>query len=224
MLNLNLQDLLIIIPVLVIALTFHEFSHAFVAYKLGDPTAKNAGRLTLNPLKHLDILGSLMMIIAHIGWAKPVPINSGYFKNRKKGLILSALAGPISNLLLGFVVMLLWGLLVKLLSVGVINLNNSFVGSIINYLDPFLRILVIVNINLAVFNLIPVPPLDGSRLLSSFIPEESYFRFARYEQYIGLAFLAVVIFLPNVLGSVIGFLANPIYNSYQMAVIYIFGF
>jgi Zn-dependent protease len=219
----RLSDLLIMVPILLIALPFHEYAHGYVAYKLGDPTAKDAGRLTLNPIKHLDPLGTLMMLVARVGWAKPVPVNSGHFKNRRKGIILVSLAGPLSNLLLAFIFTLIWGFVIKLVIIQVIPVRSETMVNVINWLQVFFQVAVLVNISLAVFNMIPVPPLDGSRLISSFIPEESYFRFARYEQFIGLGFIALVIFAPNALSTVIRFVADPIYNSMITVTSFVFG-
>ena len=199
-----LADVIIMIPILLIALPFHEYAHAYVAYKLGDPTAKNMGRLTLNPLKHLDLFGTLMMFVARVGWARPVPVNSGYFKDRRKGIILVSLAGPMSNLLLAFAFMLVWGIMVKLLVIEVIPIRSETMVTVITWLQVFFQVSILVNISLAVFNMIPVPPLDGSRLISSFIPEESYYRFARYEQLIGWLSGAGNL-CPNALSSVIRF-------------------
>lgn len=221
--DLSLETLLMMVPLLLIALPVHELAHGFVAWKLGDPTAKDAGRLTLNPFKHLELFGVLMLLVAKVGWAKPVPVNSGYFKNRKAGLILVALAGPLSNLLLAFVFMVLWGGVIKLVQMEVIVIASAAAQNIIMVLMRFFSIFIQINIYLAIFNLLPVPPLDGSRLISAFIPEESYYRFARFEQYIGIAFLLVVILVPgNVFGSVIGFFANPIYNSMEAFTAFIF--
>jgi len=217
------MDIIIMVPILLIALPFHEYAHAWVAYRLGDPTAKDAGRLTLNPLKHLDLFGTLMMLVARVGWAKPVPVNSGYFRNRRKGIILVSLAGPLSNLLLAFAFMLIWGIMTKLVVVGVIPVRSETAVTVIGWLQVFFHVSVLVNISLAVFNMIPVPPLDGSRLISSFVPEESYYRFARYEQFIGIGFLALVILAPNALSSVIRFVADPIYNSMITAISFILG-
>jgi len=219
----RLMDIIIMVPILLIALPFHEYAHAWVAYRLGDPTAKDAGRLTLNPLKHLDLFGTLMMLVARVGWAKPVPVNSGYFRNRRKGIILVSLAGPLSNLLLAFAFMLIWGIMTKLVVVGVIPVRSETAVTVIGWLQVFFHVSVLVNISLAVFNMIPVPPLDGSRLISSFVPEESYYRFARYEQFIGIGFLALVILAPNALSSVIRFVADPIYNSMITAISFILG-
>ncbi len=223
--NLSLERLIMLLPLMVIALPVHELAHGYVAYKLGDPTAKDAGRLTLNPLKHLDPFGLIMMVVAGVGWAKPVPVNSGYFKNRKAGMILVSIAGPLSNLVLAFIFMLLWGLVVKLITIGAIVISTAAMDTFISYLIDFFYIFVSINISLAIFNLIPVPPLDGSRLISAFVPEESYYRFARYEQYIGLAFIILVIVLPsNTFSSFIHFFADPIYSSMESLVLRVYGF
>lgn len=221
---LSLKNILMMTPILILVLPVHEFAHGWVAYKMGDPTAKYAGRLTLNPFKHLDLLGVVMMYAVGFGWAKPVPVNPTYFKNRRKGMLLVSLAGPLSNLILGFICMLICGLIQKLVSIKVIVIASENMANIMESLIMFLLTLVLVNINIAVFNLLPVPPLDGSRLLSVLIPEESYYRFARYEQYIGLAFLALVIFVPNsIFAKVINFFAQPIFDSMLNITWMIFG-
>ena len=222
--NLSLKSILMMVPILLIALPVHEFSHGWVAYKMGDPTAKYAGRLTLNPFKHLDLVGTIMMFIAGVGWARPVPINPTNFKNRRTGTILVSLAGPLSNMVMGFISMFLWGVIVKLISVGVIPVESDQAVNILTMAEEFFQTLIIVNISLSIFNLIPVPPLDGSRLISSFLPEESYYRFARYEQYIGLIFLALVAFLPNnIFGGFISFFAIPVYRSMAVATQFLLG-
>ena len=143
------EVLLLLVPVLIFALCFHEFSHAWVAYKLGDPTAKQSGRLTLNPLAHLDPMGSLMILIIGFGYAKPVPVDARYLKNPRTDMMKVAFAGPAANLLLAFV----GGTIIRAHIVG---------GSLILMLYLFTQI----NIMLAVFNMIPIPPLDGSQIFS----------------------------------------------------------
>ena len=143
------EVLVLLIPVLLFALVFHEFSHGWVANKLGDPTAKNQGRLTLNPLAHLDPFGSLMILFVGFGWAKPVPVDSRYLANPRKDMMKIAFAGPASNLLLALV----GGLIIRLTG----------------YVDTFTSMLILftqINISLAVFNMIPIPPLDGSQIFS----------------------------------------------------------
>ena len=143
------EVLVLLIPVLLFALVFHEFSHGWVAYKLGDPTAKNQGRLTLNPLSHLDPFGSMMILFVGFGWAKPVPVDSRYLANPRKDMMKIAFAGPASNLLLALV----GGILIRL---------TGYAGPLTSMLILFTQI----NISLAVFNMIPIPPLDGSQIFS----------------------------------------------------------
>ena len=165
-----------------IALTAHEYCHGYAAYRLGDPTAKSLGRLTLNPMRHLDPIGALCMILFHFGWAKPVPINPRYFKNPKKGFAIVALAGPAINLLLSFLsagAYLLFFALVK-----DIAFESDLWFNIVKNGLLFLFIFHSLNLGFALFNLIPIPPLDGSRLLSVILPPKQYFGLMRYERYI----------------------------------------
>lgn len=222
--SITLQSIITMVPILLIALPVHEFAHGWVAWKMGDPTAKEAGRLTLNPFKHLDLVGTIMMFVARVGWAKPVPINPLYFKNRRRGTILVSLAGPFSNLILAFFSTLIWGIVIKLVSIGVIPIETETALNILLGADQFFQTLIFISISLAVFNMIPVPPLDGSRVISSLIPEESYYRFARYEQYIGLVFLALFVFLPgNLFGRFLSFFTIPIYNSMATVIQFLLG-
>ena len=147
--RLSPEVLVLLIPVLLFALVFHEFSHGWVANKLGDPTAKNQGRLTLNPIAHLDPIGSMMILFVGFGWAKPVPVDSRHLANPRKDMMIIALAGPASNLLLAF----LGGMLIRL---------TGYAGPLTSMLILFTQI----NISLAVFNMIPIPPLDGSQIFS----------------------------------------------------------
>ena len=170
--------LLSIIPAL-ICITLHELSHGFVAYKLGDTTAKDAGRLTLNPIKHLDIMGILMMVVFHFGWAKPVPVNMYRFKNPKQGMAITAVAGPLMNVLITIVFLFLYGLLFRPL--GQENLLLEMI-----YLTAYL------SISFAIFNIIPISPLDGSKVLFSVLPSERYDQLMRYERY-GMILLLVLV-------------------------------
>ena len=171
-----------------IALTVHEFSHGYASYKLGDPTAKSLGRLTLNPIKHIDPIGALCMIFFRFGWAKPVPINPRYFKKPKRDFAITALAGPLSNLLLAILAALGYLLIVKGFS-GVRFESEIAYNMAIN-LTLFVYIFHAVNLGLAIFNLIPVPPLDGSRLLNVILPTKLYFKVMRYERQIYLGLIA----------------------------------
>ena len=172
-----------------IALTVHEYCHGYAAYKLGDETAKNFGRLTLNPLKHLDPYGALCMVLFHIGWAKPVPINARNFKNPKRDFAITAAAGPASNLILGFFSAFLY-LLVYASVKDMTFETKNFTFHLINNLLIFIYVFHSVNIGLGLFNLLPIPPFDGSRLLNVFLPERIYFEIMKYERKIYYGVLA----------------------------------
>lgn len=193
-----IQKLIIQVPPLLFALTVHELAHGYVAFRLGDPTAKNEGRLTLNPLKHLDPLGVLAFIIMKIGWAKPVPVNPWYFRNPQRDMLLVALAGPGSNLVLAVASAALLHLSIALQSV-----IPLFV------LQPLVAMLVAsvwINIMLAVFNCIPIPPLDGSKVLMGLLPPELARSYSKLEPF-GFILL-LVLFYTGIIGTVL----TPIIN------------
>ena len=191
-----LLSLLLSLPVIVFALSFHESAHAFVAWKLGDPTARNMGRLTLDPLKHLDPIGTLMMVLFGFGWAKPVPVNSRYFKKPKWGMALTALAGPLSNVLLAFVFALVYGILsyfnVFLPLLTASSYTETFGTAMLYILHVILANSITLNAYLAVFNLLPVPPFDGSRIAFVFLPDRFYFAVMKYERIIMIVLLALL--------------------------------
>lgn len=199
--NLDWSILYSIIPAL-LCITFHELAHGFVAYRLGDPTAKRMGRLTLNPLRHMDLFGFVMMIFFHFGWAKPVPVNMRNFKNPKRGMAITALAGPVANLILAAVALLLYGLLF-------IPLVNTAA------LEPMSEILLCtayLSINLAIFNLIPIPPLDGSKVLFSVISDEAYEKLMRYERF-GMVILLLLV-STDLLGQPLNRVASALYGQF----------
>lgn len=169
----QVQSLLFTAPVVLLAIVCHECAHGWVSYKLGDPTAKNAGRLTLNPFKHLDPLGALCMLFFHVGWANPVPINPWYYKDRKKGIIYVSLAGPIANFIIAVLSLFIEGLLMRF---------GSDTSTVVWLLCQLCYYSAVVNIGLGLFNLVPVPPLDGSKVLGELSTKAQNF-YLQYQNY-----------------------------------------
>ena len=225
-----------------ITLTVHEYAHGYAAYKLGDPTAKNLGRLTLNPLRHLDPIGALCLVMFHFGWAKPVPVNLRNFKKPRRDFLITSLAGPLANIALAFISSFFYLLLYALLRD--VEFKSTFILKIAENSLLFVYIFHLVNIGLGVFNLLPVPPLDGSRLLSVILPPKAYFNVMRHERkiYLGLilwllvgniaqrALLSIsfiasnpilatatrVLSLSDLLSTVFGFLSDAMMNFWQL--------
>jgi len=171
-----LMQLLFQVPVLLFSLTIHEYSHGRVAYLLGDDTAKRAGRLTLNPISHIDPIGLLMLFIVHIGWAKPVPINPHNFKNYKRDTALTAAAGPIANFLLAIVLSIIFAIVKN--SFPSQYMMNNFQA----FIFSFLFYAILINLALGIFNLIPIPPMDGSKILGGFLTDEQYYKYTAKER------------------------------------------
>ena len=172
----NYEFLIILVPVILFSLTIHEYAHALVAYRLGDDTAKRQGRLSLNPLVHLDLLGTLLLFIVHFGWAKPVPVDPRNFRNPKKDMLMVALAGPVSNILTAVAAAVILKAIFE-------NFAVIPPGSGADVAARMLVWFMYIGIVLAVFNMIPVPPLDGSRVLYGLLPDSLAYRYAKFETY-----------------------------------------
>lgn len=183
-------------------LPVHEFAHGWMANKMGDPTARLSGRLTLNPMKHLDLIGSILIFLTGFGWAKPVPVNQNNFRNPKKGMALTALAGPVSNLIMAFIFMLLMNFC------GIFNNMAAYIFLL------FFQYAALVNIRLAVFNLLPVPPLDGSRIFWAILPDKYYWKVMQYERIIMLVLFALLLF--GVLSWPLSWLSNLVYRLFNL--------
>lgn len=191
-------ELLLSIPALLLAITFHEFAHGYMADRLGDPTPRYYGRLTLNPLKHLDPLGTIALLFLRYGWAKPVPINPAYFDNKKNGTALVGLAGPLANMILAFLALVIS----KILNLNI--LAYSYYSGYTSYFGQILFYILVYNIGLAIFNLIPIPPLDGSKIFISLLPPKWYYNILQYESY-GQVILLLLLF-SGMLSPVLSFL------------------
>ncbi len=181
---------LISIPLILIALVGHELGHGLMSSKLGDPTPKNSGRLTINPMAHLDPIGTILMFLTGFGWAKPVMINPNYYKNSKWGTALVSLAGPLSNLLMAVLVMFLYAIIVK-----ICILLGFYNQTVIMWAQTIVIMFASYNLSLMIFNFIPIPPLDGSKILGALLPDETYYRMLNYERYYTLILFGVIFLL-----------------------------
>ena len=211
MLGYNLLDILINVPITLIALTFHEFCHGWVSTKLGDPTPRIQGRLTFNPLAHLDLFGTILMVLTGFGWAKPVEVDPMYYKDKKKGMALVGLAGPLANLILAVLGTIIWILPYAILNALGVDMP-IWIHSII---EIFMSRFVIRNLCFMVFNLIPIPPLDGSKILGVFLNNRAYYTMLTYERYsmIIIMFLSLTGMLGGVIGGGVSFFFNLIFGG-----------
>ncbi|MDR1439015.1 MAG: site-2 protease family protein [Clostridiales bacterium] len=196
-------EILYRVPVLLLSFMIHELSHALVALWNGDTTAKDAGRITLNPLKHIDLIGAALLIFARFGWAKPVPINPNNFRRPKQGIVMTSLAGPLSNVLLAFIFAVPYMALMLKYDIGSLE-QFSAPAVAINLFWEF----VLINMSLAAFNLIPIPPLDGSKVLFAILPDRIYYNYVlRFERY------GMILLIALSLTGILGRLMSPMYNG-----------
>ena len=204
MFGMNLTSILINVPVTLIALSFHELAHGWVSTKLGDPTPKYQGRLSINPLAHLDPIGTLLMIFTGFGWAKPVQINPMYYKDRVKGMALVGLAGPLANFILAFLGILFGSLIIIGMNMAGMSYNA------ISWVSVIVQIFAIRNLSFMVFNLIPFPPLDGFKIFGVFMKRDLYYKILNYEQYI--MYVLMFLCITGAFSKTIGVGVNWFYN------------
>lgn len=203
---LNFQEMLFRLPIIFMAITIHEYAHGYAAFKMGDPTAKFQGRLSLNPLAHMDIVGALAMLLLGFGWAKPVPINPNNFRNRKKGTVIVSLAGPLSNIFLALLGAVIYGILLRFY-VNIGNISEMFAVALLGIFGQ----MIVLNVSFAVFNLVPFPPLDGSKILGAVLPWRYQYKIMQYERY---AFpVLIILMVSGALDGILRFFTSPIINS-----------
>ena len=202
---LGLTDILINVPIALIAICGHELAHAWVSSKLGDPTPRYEGRLTLNPLAHLDPIGTLLMIFTGFGWAKPVGVNPMFYKDRKKGMALVALAGPMANFVMAFAGILIGTLIL------IVGSRMGMSYEALDFIDYIFFLFAFRNLCLMVFNLIPIPPLDGSKILGMILPNRTYYNVLQYERY--AIYLIMFLSLTGAFDTIIGGGVRIVYGA-----------
>ena len=213
---------LLTVPVIILILSIHEYAHGLVAKKLGDPTADNLGRLTINPIKHIDPIGFLMFLIIGVGYAKPVPINSRNFKKPRRDMALVGAAGPISNVILSLIFMIIFKVFTLFLPM-IAQSGPDWAITASYYFMYILKIGVLYNLVFAIFNLIPAPPLDGSRILYVFLPSKILFKVQQYERYFFWGVLIIMLIFSflgiNLIGNLANLLATLLFNLFKMPTI-----
>lgn len=202
----------VIIAASMLCIMFHEVCHGLTALKLGDTTAKDAGRLTFNPIKHIDLWGLLMMAVFKFGWAKAVPVDMRRFKHPLRDMAITAAAGPLSNVLLAYVALCI--------QAGALYVNLRTGGAISGFVVLFFEYVAVLSVGLAVFNVIPIPPLDGSKVLGAFLPKKFYYRVLRYERY-GFLLLMAVLYL-GILDTPLNFCRSALINGLSRIAVFPF--
>jgi Zn-dependent protease len=216
-----LQQLLVVIPGLYLGVVLHEVAHGYVAYRNGDPTARNLGRLSLNPIVHIDLFGSIVLPLLLVliksgilfGYAKPVPINPGYFRNYRKGIRYSSLAGPATNFILAFILGIIYSLLIYILKISGHPINDIMTATdvgnrILQIVFSMVYFAIRINIFLGIFNFIPIPPLDGANILATFLPGNAMYKYLSIGRFGFIIVFAFIYFIGGYIGPVITFLMN----------------
>ena len=216
-----LQQLIVVIPGLYLGVVLHEVAHGYIAYRNGDPTAKNMGRLSLNPIVHIDLYGSILLPLVLVliksgiifGYAKPVPINPSYFRNYRKGIRYSSIAGPATNFIMAFILGIIYSLMIYILKVSGTPINeimsSSSVGNhILQIVFSMVYFAIRINIILGIFNFIPIPPLDGANILATFLPGNAMYKYLSIGRFGFIIVFALIYFIGGYIGPVIGFLMN----------------
>ena len=215
-------SLIFSMPIILLALSLHETAHGYVAYKCGDNTAYNLGRLTLNPFKHLDPIGFACMLLLGFGWAKPVPINTRNFRNPKRGMALSALAGPLANAILGLLSAAMLGFTTALYYRLAFSGASTFILTCVSYTTVLFELSATYNLLFMAFNLIPIPPFDGSRIALAFLPPKTYFGLMKYERQIMIGLLVALMLLSRlgfspfswIAYNLTDLVANPVFKLF----------
>lgn len=211
----NISDIIYLAIGVILSMSIHEVAHGLVSYWMGDPTAKLEGRLSLNPFKHIDWAGLICLLFFGFGWAKPVPIDSRYYKDTKTGIIWTSFAGPVANFLLSFICVFLFCALYKFAPQFIFTAAGNFISSVLSYTG-------LISTGFGIFNLIPIPPLDGSKVVFSFLPDDKYYKFIEGAPWMNFLFIALI--FTGVLNSPLGMLRTQMISFFEMVAKMILGF
>lgn len=211
----SISDIIYLAIGVILSMSIHEVAHGLVSYWMGDPTAKLEGRLSLNPFKHIDWAGLVCLLFFGFGWAKPVPIDSRYYKDAKTGIIWTSFAGPVANFLLSFICVFLFYALYKFAPQFIFTAAGNFISSVLSYTG-------LISTGFGIFNLIPIPPLDGSKVVFSFLPDDKYYKFIEGAPWMNFLFIALI--FTGVLNSPLGMLRAQIISFFEMVAKMILGF
>lgn len=203
----SISDIIYLAIGVILSMSIHEVAHGLVSYWMGDPTAKLEGRLSLNPFKHIDWAGLVCLLFFGFGWAKPVPIDSRYYKDAKTGIIWTSFAGPVANFLLSFICVFLFYALYKFAPQFIFTAAGNFISSVLSYTG-------LISTGFGIFNLIPIPPLDGSKVVFSFLPDDKYYKFIEGAPWMNFLFIALI--FTGVLNSPLGMLRAQMISFFEM--------